>query len=300
VIIQNLILVLGFIGIGSLIKRTAIFPDNTAEVLNKFILNISLPAIILVSIPKLQINMEMLVPVSIHWISFISNIIFILIAAKWLKFKRETLGVLIVVSTLGNTAFLGIPMIKTFLGAEALPYAVLYDQLGSGLGFIIMGAFILPLFTNKESKSIKDVLLGLIQFPPFVALIIGFLFKLVPLSSSLNFFFSSLAATLIPCAMISVGFQMKYRLPKTTLFPMGVALWIKLFIIPAIVLISTKLLGMHSLAAKTSVLQSGMPPMITAGAIAMEAKLNNELAASLVGYGLIISFITLSLFNYFL
>lgn len=299
-IIQNLILVLGFIGIGSLIKRTGLFPENTAEVLNKFILNISLPAIILVSIPKLQVNLEMLVPVSIHWIAFLINLVVLLIFSKWLKFKKETIGVLVVVSTLGNTAFLGIPMVKTFLGAEGLPYAVLYDQLGSGICFIIMGAFVLPFFTDQEKKSIKQVLLGLLKFPPFVALVLGFTFKLIPQTENLNFFFSSLAATLIPCAMISVGFQMKYRLPKTTLFPMGVGLWIKLFIIPAIVLISTKLLGMNSIAAKTSVLQSGMPPMITAGAMAMEAKLDNELAASLVGYGLIFSFITLSLFNYFL
>lgn len=299
-ILQNIVMVIGFIGLGSLIKKSSMFPENTSEVLNKFILNISLPAIILISIPHLKINMEMIVPVGLHWVAIIINILFIFLISRWLKFSKMTLGVLIIVSCLGNTAFLGIPMVETFFGKDAVPYAVLYDQLGSGIAYIIMGTFVLPLFTDKKTDSIKSVLIGLLKFPPFVALACGFLLKLFPLPLVLNNFFGSLAATLIPCAMISVGFQMKYKLPKTTMLPLVMGLWIKLLVVPLFILFIIKFFGMTSVAAKVSVLQAGMPPMITAGAMAMDANMDRDLTASLVGYGLIFSFISLSLLNYLL
>lgn len=299
-ILENLVLVIGLIGLGTLMKRSNIFPENTSDVLNKFVLNIALPAIIVVSISKLKVNYDMLIPVGIHWLAFVFHIAFVLFISKWFGFSKKVLGALLVVSTLGNTAFLGIPMIKTFFGVEALSYGVLYDQLGSGIGFIIMGAFILPIFTGKEKKSTLSVLKGLLVFPPFVALVTGFIFIYLPLPFVVSNFLNSVAATLVPCAMIAVGFQMKYKLPKTTLLPLGIGLWTKLVIIPLFSYFLITITEMDSLAAKTSVLQSGMPPMITAGAMAIDAKLEEDLCVSLVGYGLILSFITLPILKLFL
>lgn len=299
-ILENIVLVLGLIGLGSLSKRSGIFPDNTPDVLNKFILNISLPAIIIISISKLVFDSNMLIPVAIHWGVFLFHILVLYFVCKILKFSNSVFGALLIVTTLGNTAFLGIPMVNTFLGSEAVPYAVLYDQLGSGIGFIIFGAFVLPRFVGKSVGNPKDVLKGLFKFPPFVALILGFVFMSVPMPNVLESYLGSIASTLIPCAMIAVGFQMKYRLPKSTLYPMGVGLFIKLLIIPFITLFVVTLAGGDSIAAKTSILQSGMPPMITAGAMVMAEKLEIDLCTSLVGYGLFFSFISLSLINLFL
>jgi len=299
-IFENLVLVIGLIGLGTLMKKSSLFTENTPEVLNKFVLNISLPAIIVISIPKLKVDLNMIIPLGIHWISFIFHIVLILIISKWFKFSKKVMGALLVVSTMGNTAFLGIPMIKTFFGAEALSYGILYDQLGTGIAYIVMGAFVLPLFTKEKKKSPLQVFKDLLIFPPFVALILGFLFIYIPFPSVLENFLGSISATLVPCAMIAVGFQMKYKLPRTTLLPLGIGLWTKLVIIPIFSYFLITIFGNDSLAAKTSVLQSGMPPLITAGALAINAQLEEDLCASLVGYGLIFSFLSLSILKYFL
>jgi hypothetical protein len=80
----------------------------------------------------------------------------------------------------------------------------------------------------------------------------------------------------------------------------GIGLWIKLVIIPIFSYFLITIFVSDSLAAKTSVLQSGMPPLITAGALAINAQLEEDLCASLVGYGLIFSFLSLSILKYFL
>ena len=57
-------------------------------------------------------------------------------------------------------------------------------------------------------------------------------------------------------------------------------------------------LGTDPLALKTAVLESGMPSMITAGALAIAAGFAPELSAALVGYGIIVSLVTLPLISY--
>lgn len=292
-IAQNLVLVIGLILVGTAMRKSGWFPKNTADVLNAFVLNVSLPAIIMISIPKLPLDERALYPVVIHWLAFPAHILVLLGAQKLFKFKKSVFGALLIVTTLGNTAFLGIPMVKTFYGPDAIPFAVLYDQLGSGLGFIIYGAFVLPFFTGRGRQSGMDVLKKLLTFPAFLGLLAGFAFKAVPLPGVVENFLSSLAATLIPCAMVAVGFQMKYRLKTDELKPLGLGLGIKLLLLPLVVLAGVKTLGLGSVSSYVSVLQAGMPPMVTAGAMAIEAGLERDLSAAYVGYGLIFAFLSL-------
>lgn len=292
-IIENLVLVIGLILVGSLMRRSGWFPKNTSDVLNSFVLNVSLPAIIMISIPKLPLDERALYPVIIHWLAFPLHILLLLGAQRIFKFKKSVFGAMLIVTTLGNTAFLGIPMVKTFFGAEAIPFAVLYDQLGSGIGFIIFGAFVLPHFTGKGRQTLKGAFKHLITFPAFLGLLAGFAFKVVPLPGVLENFLSNLAATLIPCAMIAVGFQMKYRLRTDELKPLVFGLWVKLLILPLIALALVKSFEIGSTSGYVAALQAGMPPMVTAGAMAIEAGLEKDLSAAYVGYGLIFAFLTL-------
>jgi predicted permease len=54
----------------------------------------------------------------------------------------------------------------------------------------------------------------------------------------------------------------------------------------------TMLFGWNSMAAKVSIMESAMAPMITAAAIASMAGLAPRLSTAIVGYGILISFIT--------
>jgi predicted permease len=54
-------------------------------------------------------------------------------------------------------------------------------------------------------------------------------------------------------------------------------------------------LGMRGLPAQVAILEAGMPPMITAGAMASMAGLVPELCAALVGYGVAIAFVSVPL-----
>lgn len=298
--LENLFLVVGLIAVGSVMRRSSLFPESTADVLNTFVLNVSLPAIIVVSISKLTISSEVMYPILSHWAIFPIHIGLVYLVYKWFKFSKEILGILLIVTTMGNTAFLGIPLSKTFFGADSIPYAVLYDQLGTGIAFILIAAFVVPMFSSEEKKDLKTILFDMLKFPPFVGLILGFLFIALPLPSLVENLLNQIAATLIPCAMIAVGFQMKYKMKLDQLIPLGVGLWLKLILIPLIVLFSMKFIGANHTSAQVSILQAGMPPIVTGGALAMNIGLNRDLCAAFVGYGLIISFGTLLILQMFI
>ncbi|HRO67057.1 MAG TPA: AEC family transporter [Pseudobdellovibrionaceae bacterium] len=139
----QLILLFVCLVLGILLRRTGKFPANTPHVLNAFIIWVSFPALVLFQIPKLLDrtvwSMEILIPVSMPWIHFILALLLLNWAARRLRWGRLETGALVLTAGLGNTSFVGLPLLESVLGTEAIPIGVLVDQPGSFLTLSILG-----------------------------------------------------------------------------------------------------------------------------------------------------------------
>ncbi|XQC05030.1 AEC family transporter [Arcobacter cryaerophilus gv. pseudocryaerophilus] len=100
------------------------------------------------------------------------------------------------------------------------------------------------------------------------------------------------ALTTVPVALVAAGLQLQLKLPKEDIKPFSVALFVKLIFAPIIAIIVCKIFGWNNLAGTVSILEAAMAPMITAGAIAAMAGLAPRLSSAIVGYGILISFVT--------
>ena len=80
----------------------------------------------------------------------------------------------------------------------------------------------------------------------------------------------------------------------------AVGLGLKLIAAPLVALFCCSLFGWQGFAAKVSVFEAGMPPMVTAAALASLAGLAPEFTAAMVGYGILFSFATLPMLFQFL
>jgi hypothetical protein len=287
------ILVLLLIGIG--LKRVKDFPKNTAVVLTAFVINISLPALILVQIPKIPLTKDILIPFLMPWAMILFSATLIWVLARVFRWNKSITGALMLMVPLGNTSFFGIPMVETFYGVEGVPYAILYDQLGTFLALGTYGSFVVAFYGQKESTKATSVLKRIATFPPLIALILAFALKPITYPEQVVFILESIAATLIPLVIIAVGLKMQFKIASEYLRPLGVGLGIKLVIAPLLALAIILTIGLDSLAAKISVFEAGMPPQIGAWALAMTAGLEAELSSMMVGLGILVSFITLSL-----
>lgn len=293
---ENFILTISFLLIGMGLRRLPQFPDDTSHVLNLFVIYVSLPALVLLKVPGLTFSRELMVPALMPWGMLVVSAAIILLLAKICKWERQITGCLLLMIPLGNTSFLGIPMVRAFFGESGIPYAVLYDQLGSFLGLATYGSLVLALYGQSDVKpTIVSVLKKITTFPPFICLLFAMGIRSFVFPGPVMNLLQTLAATLVPVVMIAVGFQLKLRLSPEVLKPMGIGLAVKLCIAPVIALGFCRMFGFDSEAAMVSVFEAGMPPMVSAGALAIMAGLAPELTAALVGLGIFLSFATLPL-----
>lgn len=290
---ENFVVTITCLLIGMAIRRLPDFPDETGNVLNLFVIYISLPALVLLKIPDLVFSKNLLVPALLPWVMLAVSCASILILARLLRWQRATTGCLLLLIPMGNTSFLGIPMVKAFFGDQAIPFAVLYDQLGSFLALATYGSLILALYGSAgRGPTLAGVAKKILFFPPFIALILAFLLKPVAYPAIAVNLLKILSATLVPIVMIAVGFKLSLRLNKEVTAQLGIGLGIKLIAAPLLALMLCKIAGLQGTAVKVSILEAGMPPMVSAGALAILANLSPQLTAALVGIGILVSFIT--------
>ncbi|UPT76969.1 AEC family transporter [Sulfurovum sp. XGS-02] len=292
---ENFILIILAISIGYLFRRVRILPEESAAILNKFVIFISLPAMILLQIPKLTLSMEILIPVIIAWVVMTVTALLTLFISKRLQFSKEVTGALMLVAVLTNSSFLGIPVIKAYLGDEALPYVLVYDQMGTFLALATYGIFVAAYYSNQSEITLKIMVVKVLTFPPFVSLIIALFFIGTPFPDMISKVLASLANTIVPIALVAVGLQLQLKLPGHEIRPFGMALLIKLIIAPLIALAIVAMAGWTNLAASVSVMEAGMAPMVTAGAMASMSGLAPRLSSAIVGYGILLSFFSTAL-----
>jgi predicted permease len=290
--LENFILIVLALGIGYGLNRLHIFPKEAANILNKFVIFISLPAMILLQIPKLTLSMDILIPVIIAWIVMTLTAILTLFISKRLHFSKEVTGALMLVAVLTNSSFLGIPVINAYLGDEALPFILVYDQMGTFLALATYGIFVAAYYSNQSEITMHTMAVKILTFPPFVSLVIALFFIGTSFPETISKVLLMLANTIVPVALVAVGLQLQLKLPGHELQPFGVALLIKLIIAPLIALIIVAMAGWTNLAASVSVMEAGMAPMVTAGAMASMSGLAPRLSSAIVGYGILLSFFT--------
>lgn len=292
--LDNFALILIFLTLGFLARRQPKFPAETPQVLNTFVLYIALPALVLQKIPALQFNWDLLIPALVPWTLLLLVASVVLLLGRVLHWSREVIVALLIVLPLGNTSFLGFPMTEAFFGAAWMPYAMIYDQVGSFVTLATWSTILAAVYgQNQTAVTIRSISWRLLTFPPFIALVLALLLKNTGYPALMQQAIDALAQTLVPLIMFAVGFQLKLSFKGERLSPLLVGLGIKLLLMPVAALAGCLALGLSGKAVQVSVFEAAMPPMITAGAVAMMAGLAPRLIAALVGFGLLLSFVTL-------
>ncbi len=292
---ENFIITITYLIIGVFLKTTKKLPENFSSSLNLFVIYVSLPALVLIKIPFLEIGHELLFVAILPWIMVALGSAMVLLFSRIFRWKRDVTGCLLLMVALGNTSFLGIPMVRAFFGEDAVAYAVIYDQLGSFLALSTYGSVVLAFFASKKdiNPNFQDIVIKILTFPPFIALVLAFLLRSIAYPALILRILDSLGSTLVPVVMIAVGYQLCIRLEASTVKALMVGLFMKLCVSPILALVVVKLVGLHGDPVRVAIFEAGMPPMVSAGALAIMADLSPRLTAALVGAGILLSFLSL-------
>jgi len=289
--------ILLLIALGRLLGAARLFPDNAAETLNRVVIVLCLPALIFIHVPTLEPSWDLLPLVAIPWLLLAMTIALVLGASRLLGFARPVTAVLLVLIPLGNTSFLGFPLVEALLGAERVRYAVVYDQFGSFLIVCTHALFVLAWYGDGPSPTARDIARRIVTFPPFLALVAALLLGNSWFPGWLSNLVDAFADMLLPLVTIAVGLQLRLRLVPEYRLPLAFGLVGKLVLLPAVALGLGRMMGMDAPLLDVAVIESAMPPMITAAALASSARLAPALASALVAWGVVFSAATVPLWH---
>ncbi|MDA1268558.1 MAG: hypothetical protein O2829_05645 [Bacteroidetes bacterium] len=120
-------------------------------------------------------------------------------------------GCLILVSGLANTSFLGFPIVELIYGKEALAIAFLIDQGGSFLIVSTLGVCIGTKYGHGNPTGL-GALIKMIQFPPFIFLVIGLLMSSLQLTLPGMLFpwLQMFSSTMAPVALGVIGLSITF------------------------------------------------------------------------------------------
>lgn len=288
-------LILLMLALGYAFQRLRVLPDNAAQTLNLVVLYVCLPAAVLRYAPRLHLEPSLVGVALVPWVLLLASILLVTLFARWLRFRDDERAVLLLTVALGNTSFLGYPLTRALIGEHALPYAVIYDQFGAFLILSTYGLWVLARYGGDRPPTTAVILRRIATFPPILALLVGF--TVMPAEPPAWFAgaLQRLSDALLPLAMLTIGLSVKLALPRDELKPLATGLMLKLLAMPALAWLLVRLIGMHGDMARTTVLEAAMPSMVTAGALAISHNLAPRLAAAMVGYGVLLSLLTLPL-----
>ncbi len=297
---NSMLLIVVSVMAGVLLARTNLVPANTQKGVNMWVLYVALPALILRYIPGIEWNAGVLLPVAGSILVLAGAWVFSWLFCRISGASKSTRTALFVTSGLGNTAFVGYPLISAYYGEGAIKDAIVFDQMTFIL-FATVGVLAVMRGANPEAKAspvgmIKTVL----KFPVVIALIASLVVPLFADISVLNPLFDKLLATLSPMALFSIGLQLRFAEWRKEKRNLAAGMSYKLIIAPALVFLLAWILGSRGSFAKVNILEAAMPTHITMSLLAAQYNLNPQLCNLMATLGIVAAALTTIIWRFVL
>ncbi len=274
------------VGIGAVLKRTGVLPDSAKGILTDFVLYFILPCNI---INSFQVEFDMSILTKFAVVLGVSVLVqalsYTLSKVLYNHKPAEVKRVMQYCTIVSNSGFLGLPIAESIYGAEGMMYASIFIIPMR----IMMWSAGISCFT--ESPDLKSVVKKLIVHPCIVAVYIGL--GLMIFQQPLNEFLTAIpegtamgmAATVItgtlskvvrssgncttPLTMILIGMMLAEVRPGEMLDTDALTMTaIRLILIPGIVFVFCRVIGINHLLGAICVLITAMPAGSTSAILA--------------------------------
>ncbi len=283
--------VLSLVVVGFVLKKLGVLKLEDGHLFSRLILNITLPAVIFLSIS--QADIEPLQMGVLVLASFYVSLVLRLLSGgitRLLKIEDSVAGVIILASMVMNIGSLLYPVIHTVYGAEGVSRVAAFD-IGNSLMASGYGYYIATCYGTKNPCGISNSLKKVFSVPILWATIIGLIVNL--LGIALPTFFAKMltpvSAANTPLAMIALGVFVNLRFPKWKLVSLAVFLRMGVgFLLGLSFVVIANLQGLNrTVVLMGSAMPIGMVPLVYA---ATEG-LDTEFAAACISLSIIIGII---------
>ena len=281
--------------LGMLLKRFGVFVREDADGLLKLFFYVSLPALILRSVPDLELSPQLLfLPLSAVVIIFITYLIASFIGQRW-SLPRPALGVFLIGAMIMNGGF-AFPFVLSAYGEPGMALATLFDFGGGAMVFTFV--YYQACRYGSDGKDGLNLFRKFLLSPPLLALCVALLLNLSGLripSAGLSFL-QQLAALTTPVVLLALGIVFNHRLVQRR--PLFTAIGIRMLIGCLFGLLCCELFQLQGLARQVTLVMSAAPSGVNTLVFSSLEELDMEFAASLVSYATLLGMFWLPLLIY--
>lgn len=207
--------------------------------------------------------------------------------------KRSTQGSFLLSSMLGNTGYLGYPIILALVGPQFLGWAVLYDTLGSTLAAYGLGVVLAAYFGMKTGASIRELLQVLVQNPALWSFGLGLAGRSVPLPQAVEQVLRVCAWGMIALSLLLLGMRLSQLTSWRSIRQATASLVLKMVAVPLMVGYGLRFAGVTGTPLLVLVLQAAMPPAFATLIIAEAYDLDRDLSVTTLAIGSVLILVTL-------
>jgi len=295
----NILVIFLCLTLGVLLRYLKKMPDQAHITLNGFVINVAIPALALYYIPQIKISRDLIFPIATAWIIFAASWIFFGLLGHFKGWSRKLTGCLILTAGLGNTAFVGFPMVKALYGTEGLKTAIILDQPGTFLIVSTLGLVVAALYSGAVTNT-SMLLKKVLYFPPFLGFLAGILLNAfsIAIHETGREVLLMLSGTITPLAMVSVGLQLRIQRRSSHWGFLALGLAFKLIIAPLLIFVLYGLIfNLKGDLLNVCVVEAGMAPMVTAAIVASAYGLKPKFSTLMLSVGIPVSLATVLLWS---
>jgi predicted permease len=205
---------------------------------------------------------------------------------------QQTRGSIFLASMLGNTGYIGYPVILTVAGTQYFAWALFYDLLGSLFAAYGLGVLLATKFgSNKQSQ--QQFWQALLINPALWSFGLGLYSRQISLPKFIDVSLNGLAWVALSLSLMLIGMRLNQLTSWHHLRWAGMSVTIKMLLVPLILGLTLPLLGLDAKTMQVIIIQMGMPPAFATLVIAEAFDLDKDLAVTALALGTFVLLFTL-------
>ena len=289
--VEVVVRILLLIGVGIALRATGLLPRDASKPLNTIIVWVALPALIFQAVHPARLEVAFLGVVAVAWVVALAGMALAWAIGRALRLPAPALGAFMLVAALGNTGYLGYPVITSLFGHPGLVPAVFYDVFGT-VGVLLTAGIAVCVRYGERDEAVH-LLREILTFPAVLALVAALALRWFPVPNLVSLGLDSLASMTVPLVMISVGLSLDLSKVSGHLKWAGPAALVKLVALPTLAWALASLVLREPMLVRVSTLEAGMPSMMLALVFGTRFGLDDDFIASAIVLTTIAAAVTL-------
>lgn len=293
----------GWVGLGWILGR--ILPPALPNGLGKYLFWMGVPLSILGFLQQADLSGPVWLAGLVAWGCILVGLPLIWTWIQW-ELRRSpppslarlqsppTQASLLLVATIGNTGYLGYPIILSLVGAPYFGWAIFYDMAGVLIGGYGLGVLLASRLGDR-TRSPAQLLQTLVINPTLWALPVGLWMRTLPLSAGFGNALHTLAWSGVMLSLMLIGMRLSQLTSWKQTRLVSVSLGFKMLLAPLLLGAVLSLFGLGGAPRLVMVLQSAMPPAFSTLVLAEAFDLDREATVTALALGSVGLLITLPL-----